>query len=213
MRVDIWSDLVCPWCYVGKRRFERALAEFEHREQVEVVHHSFQLDPGFPAGQSKPQVEVLSAKYGMSPAEAEAVEANMERTAAEDGLDYNLTGIRTGNTVDAHQLVHLGAREGLADKVIERLYRAHFTEQRSLFDHDSLVALAEEAGLDSREARRVLTEGTYAQAVAEDGRQAQQLGATAVPFFVIDERYGVSGAQPAELFGKALTQAWQETRG
>ncbi|MDT7727107.1 MAG: hypothetical protein QOI21_3683 [Actinomycetota bacterium] len=207
MRVDIWADLVCPWCYLGKRRFENALAEFPHAGDVEVVHHSFQLDPTFPAGEVRDQREVLTEKYGMTAEQATKSGLEMEERAAADGLEYNMTGIKMGNTVDAHQILHLGAKHGLADAVMERLYRAHFTEQRSIFTHDSLVELAVEAGLDAADARTVLESGTYAEAVAADGAEARALGANGVPFFVIDNRYGISGAQPKEVFTQALTRA------
>jgi predicted DsbA family dithiol-disulfide isomerase len=207
VRVDIWADLVCPWCYLGKRRFENALAEFPHAGDVEVVHHSFQLDPTFPAGEVRDQREVLTEKYGMTAEQATKSGLEMEERAAADGLEYNMTGIKMGNTVDAHQILHLGAKHGLADAVMERLYRAHFTEQRSIFTHDSLVELAVEAGLDAADARTVLESGTYAEAVAADGAEARALGANGVPFFVIDNRYGISGAQPKEVFIQALTRA------
>jgi predicted DsbA family dithiol-disulfide isomerase len=207
VRVDIWADLVCPWCYLGKRRFENALAEFPHAGDVEVVHHSFQLDPTFPAGEVRDQREVLTEKYGMTAEQATKSGLEMEERAAADGLEYNMTGIKMGNTVDAHQILHLGAKHGLADAVMERLYRAHFTEQRSIFTHDSLVELAVEAGLDAADARTVLESGTYAEAVAADGAEARALGANGVPFFVIDNRYGISGAQPKEVFTQALTRA------
>ncbi|HEV7980598.1 DsbA family oxidoreductase [Amycolatopsis sp.] len=211
MRVDVWADLVCPWCYLGKRRFDNALAEFGHAEDVEVVHHSFQLDPSFPKGQVLDQREMLTEKYGMTAEQATKSGLEMEERAADAGLEYNMTGIQVGNTVDAHQILHLGAKHGLADAVMERLYRAHFTEKRSIFTHDSLVELAVDAGLDGDEARSVLESGTYAEAVAADGAEARALGANGVPFFVIDNRYGVSGAQPQEVFAKALTQAYAES--
>jgi predicted DsbA family dithiol-disulfide isomerase len=211
VRVDVWSDLVCPWCYLGKRRFEQALAEFGHRDDVEIVHHSFQLDPTFPQGEVRDQREVLTAKYGMTEEQATKSGLEMEERAAADGLEYNMTGIKMGNTVDAHRLVHLGAKHDIADTVVERFYRAHFTEQRSIFDHDSLVELAVDAGLDAVEARNVLESGAYAEEVEADGAQARALGANGVPFFVIDERYGVSGAQPKELFAEALDRAWSAT--
>jgi predicted DsbA family dithiol-disulfide isomerase len=211
VRVDVWSDLVCPWCYLGKRRFEQALAEFGHRDDVEIVHHSFQLDPTFPQGEVRDQREVLTAKYGMTEEQATKSGLEMEERAAADGLEYNMTGIKMGNTVDAHRLVHLGAKHDIADTVVERFYRAHFTEQRSIFDHESLVELATDAGLDAAEARNVLESGAYAEEVEADGAQARALGANGVPFFVIDERYGVSGAQPKELFAQALDRAWSDT--
>lgn len=209
MRVDIWSDIICPWCYIGRARFEAALAGFEHRDQVEVVHHSFQLDPSYPAGHTEPSVEMLSRKYGMSVDEAAAMEAKMEQTAAGEGLEYHMSGLHIGNTADAHRLVHLAADRGRQDAMVERLFKAHFTERRSVFSHDSLVTLATEVGLDADEVRSVLASDTYAAEVADDAATASRLGANGVPFFVIDMRYGVSGAQPTELFTQALTEAWQ----
>lgn len=202
MRVDIWSDLVCPWCYLGKRRFERAVAELG--VDVEVVHHSFQLDPSFPRGTSRPTREVLAEKYGRTPEEADAMQAQMEERAAADGLEYHLGDAHMGNTVDGHRLVHLAAERGMADAVVERFYRAYFTESRSIFDRDSLVELAAEAGLDAEEARAVLESDAYEAEVAADGEQARALGASGVPFFVIDQRYGVAGAQSSEVFAQVL---------
>ena len=209
MRVDIWSDIICPWCYVGKRRFEQALAGFEHRDQIEVVHHSFQLDPSYPVGRTEPSVEMLSRKYGMSVDEAVQTEAGMEQTAAGAGLEYHMDGLHIGNTTDAHRVVHLAREHGLQDAMVERLFRAHFTEKRSVFSHDSLVELAAEVGLDAAEVREALAGDRFAAEVAEDAATAARLGANGVPFFVIDMRYGVSGAQPTELFTQALTEAWQ----
>jgi len=211
MRVDIWSDVVCPWCYVGKRRFETALAMLPKRgdiEDIEVVHRSFQLNPAAPVGETSSRREMLRSKYGLTPAQVEAMDARMQETAAVDGLEFHLGAEgRTGNTAHAHALVHLAGERGVQDAVVERLFRAYFTEQRSVFDDESLVALAAEAGLDADEARRVLRDGTYAAAVRADGDAARALGATGVPFFVVDNRYGVSGAQPVEVFVKTLMRA------
>ncbi len=210
MRIDIWSDVVCPWCYVGKRRFEKALAGFEHRHEVQVVHRSFQLNPAAPAGQTSPRRASLMSKYGWSDAQVDTMNARMEQTAAAEGLNFDLSDGVTGNTLDAHRVLHLAHDRGRQDEVIERLYRAYFTEKRSLFDTDSLVALAAEAGLDRDEVRRVLAGTEYADAVARDIEEARRLGANGVPFFVIDERYGISGAQPADVFSEALARAWAD---
>jgi predicted DsbA family dithiol-disulfide isomerase len=129
VRVDIWSDLVCPWCYVGKRRFERALDRFPHRDQVQTVHRAFQLNPGIPKGETSKRQDVLRSKYALSQAEADALDARMAQTAAADGLEYNLSGILTGNTADAHRLLHLAQEHQLQADVLERLYRAYFTEK------------------------------------------------------------------------------------
>jgi predicted DsbA family dithiol-disulfide isomerase len=209
VRIDIWSDIVCPWCYIGKRRFERALHAFEHQNEVEVVHRSFQLDPAMPKGSVRNHRDVLMSKYGLSESQAGAAQARMERTAAEEGLEFHLVGGVTGNTFDAHRLLHLAKDHGIQDAVIERLYRAHFTGQRSIFDEASLVELASESGLDADEARDVLRGDRHADAVAADLRDARGLGVTGVPYYLLDHRYAVSGAQPTDVFTKALTRAWQ----
>jgi len=208
MRVDVWSDLVCPWCYVGKRRFERALGAFAHRDDLHIVHRSFQLDPRSPRGSSSPRRAVLMAKYRLTDAEAEAMDARMTQTAAAEGLEYHLTGGVTGNTFDAHQVVHLGAAHQCQDAVVERLFRAHFTERRSIFEHASLVQLAAEAGLEAGDVGEALAADRFAGGVTADVQEARALGITGVPFFLIDRRYGVSGAQPVDVFGAVLARAW-----
>ena len=211
MRIDIWTDIVCPWCYIGKRRFEKALAAFEHRDAVQTVHRSFQLNPAAPKGQTSPRRNSLMAKYGWSEAEVDAMNAQMEHTAAAEGLNYDLSEGVTGNTFDAHRVLHLARERGRQDEVIERLYRAYFTEKRSIFDAGSLGELAGEAGLDPEEVRQGLAGNDYADAVARDIEEARVLGARGVPFFVIDHRYGVSGAQSPDVFGQALAQAWADS--
>ena len=207
MRIDIWSDVVCPWCYVGKRRFERALAAFEGRDEVQVVHRSFQLDPTRPKGQTQKRREMLMSKYRLTAAQVEGLDTRMEQTAAADGLEYHLGDGVTGNTLDAHRLLHLAADRGRQDAALERFYRAYFTEGRSLFDGASLTALAVEAGLDERDVHDVLAADTYAAEVANDIREAQTLGANGVPFFVFDHRFGVSGAQASDVFSQVLARA------
>ena len=210
MEIHIWSDVVCPWCYLGKRRFEKALSTFEHRDQVQVVHRAFELDPTAPKDQTFDTVELISGKYGISAAQFKAQQAHLIELAAAEGLEYNLDGGRSGNSFDAHRLVRLGRERGIQDAVIERFFRAYFTEQRSLFEADSLVALAVEAGLDGDEARSVLAEQKYTEAVQDDIRQARAYGANGVPLFVIDERYGISGAQATEAFASTLNRAWAD---
>jgi predicted DsbA family dithiol-disulfide isomerase len=209
MHIDIWSDVVCPWCYLGKRRIERALEDFEHRGEVSIAHRSFQLDPSKPRHVTTSRRQMLMAKYHLAEDQVRAMDEKMERTAAADGLTYRLgeEGL-TGNTFDAHRVLHLAKARGRENDVLDRLYRAYFSEQRSLFDTNSLVTLADEAGLDADEARRVLEGDAYAQEVAADLSEARMLGISGVPFFVIDERYGVSGAQPVAVFRQALAHAW-----
>jgi predicted DsbA family dithiol-disulfide isomerase len=205
MRVDIWSDLVCPWCYLGKRRFEKALSMRSPGASVEIVHRSFQLDPSLPKGQSLRARDMLMRKYRMTEAEVVASQDRLERLAAADGLEYHLAESRTGNTMDAHRLVHLGHEHGIQDRVIERLYRAHFTENRSLFDEESLADLGQDAGVP--DVRDFLHSRRYESEVVADHRHAHELGVRGVPFFLIDGGYGVSGAQSVEVFSEALARA------
>ncbi|MFF9276493.1 DsbA family oxidoreductase [Streptomyces griseosporeus] len=213
MRVEIWSDIACPWCYVGKARFEKALAAFPHRDDVEVVHRSFELDPGRAKGDAGPVVPMLAKKYGMSEAQAQAAEDNVGAQAAAEGLEYRTRGRDHGNTFDMHRLLHFAKEQGRQDQLVQIFYRANFAEERSVFTEgdERLVELAAEAGLDADAARKVLADpDAYAADVRADEREAAQLGATGVPFFVLDRKYGVSGAQPAEVFAQALAQAWGE---
>jgi predicted DsbA family dithiol-disulfide isomerase len=205
MRVDIWSDLVCPWCYIGKRRFEKALAGLDRRDEVEVVHRAFQLDPTMPKGQLFRHRDVLMKKYGMTEPQVAASQSRLVDLAAADGLEYHLSRSQTGNTLDAHRLVRLAREQAIQDAVLERFFRAHFTELRSLFDDESLLSLSEEAGL--KDARGVLGTDRYTSDVLADHREANALGANGVPFFVIDDRFGISGAQSVEVFASSLARA------
>ncbi|MFD7133126.1 DsbA family oxidoreductase [Streptomyces sp. NPDC059894] len=211
MRVEIWSDIACPWCYVGKARFEKALAAFPHRDEVEVVHRSFELDPGRAKDDVQPVLTMLTRKYGMSEARAQAGEENLGAQAAAEGLTYRTRGRDHGNTFDLHRLLHFAKERGRQDELLQLLYRANFAEERSLFTEgdERLVELAVEAGLDAGAARAVLADpAAYADDVRADEREAARLGANGVPFFVLDRAYGVSGAQPAEVFAQALARAW-----
>ncbi|MFF2517243.1 DsbA family oxidoreductase [Streptomyces sp. NPDC058086] len=212
MRVEIWSDIACPWCYVGKARFEKALDAFPHRDEVEVVHRSFELDPGRAKDDIQPVIKMLTKKYGMSEAQARAGEENLGTQAAAEGLDYRTRDRDHGNTFDMHRLLHFAKERGRQDELIGLLYKANFAEERTVFNDDErLVELAVAAGLDADASREVLADPkAYADEVRADEREAAELGANGVPFFVLDRKYGVSGAQPAEVFAQALTQAWGE---
>ncbi|MFF7312530.1 DsbA family protein [Streptomyces sp. NPDC008137] len=212
MRVEIWSDIACPWCYVGKARFEKALRDFPHRDEVEVVHRSFELDPGRAKDDIQPVITMLTKKYGMSAAQAEAGEDNLGAQAAAEGLDYRTRGRDHGSTFDMHRLLHLAKEHGRQERLLDALYRANFAEERSVFGEDErLVELAVAAGLDEDAVRAALADPeAYADEVRADEREAARLGASGVPFFVLDRKYGVSGAQPAEVFAQALTQAFGE---
>jgi predicted DsbA family dithiol-disulfide isomerase len=210
MRVEIWSDVVCPWCYLGKRRFEQALAGFEHRGDVQVEYRSFELDPTAPADTTTPTVELLADKYGMSPAQASKAQREMEERAAGDGLTFRMGSLRRGNTRDAHRLIQLAKDRGRQEEMVERLHRAYFTEEDSVFDHEALTRLAVEAGLDRDEAASVLATDAYGEQVDTDEAMARALGATGVPLFVVDRKYGISGAQPADTITQVLERAWSE---
>jgi predicted DsbA family dithiol-disulfide isomerase len=212
LTVDIWSDVVCPWCYLGKRRFESALSEFEHRDAVAVAWHSFELDPNAGPAAALPGAERLAAKYGMSVEDARARHAQLEQLAAEEGLEYHLDRTRGGNSFDAHRLHQLAIERGLGDALMERLMRAYFTEGLATGDRDVLLQLAAEAGLDPDEARAVLDSDRYADAVRTDEAVAQRIGIHGVPFFVLGRRFGVSGAQTADIMLQALAKVWDETQ-
>jgi predicted DsbA family dithiol-disulfide isomerase len=208
MKVEIWSDVVCPWCYIGKRRFEGALARFAHRDQVEVVWRSFELDPKAPRQHTGDMVSLLASKYGRSPAQAQSMLDQVTATAAKDGLKFDLAASRGGNTFDAHRVLHLAAEHGLQGAAKERFLAAYFTEGRSIGDRDTITALATEVGLDATETRSVLESDRFATEVRNDERDASRLGVQGVPFFVMDRKFGVSGAQPVEALLQALEQAW-----
>ncbi len=211
VKVEIWSDVVCPWCYIGKRRFEEALEGFEHRNEVEVIWRSFQLDPGAPHSSDTTVTEHLATKYGVSKLKAEEMNSRVTGVAAEVGLEYHLEDAKYSNTFDSHRLIHLGAEHGLQGEVKERLMRAYFTEGKAIGDPDTLVQLVSEVGIDKDEARAVLESDTYAHDVERDLERGRAFGISGVPFFAINERYGVSGAQPADDIREALGQAWTDS--
>jgi predicted DsbA family dithiol-disulfide isomerase len=215
LQIDIWSDIACPWCSIGKRRLEAALAAFPHRDQVNVVWRAFELNPAAPKvepeldGGSGSYAGRLAKKYGWTEKAAQERLDSMVEVAKKDGLDFRFDRIRPGNTFDAHRLVHLAGERGKQDAMKERLLKAYMTEGQVMSDPETLVKLASEVGLDPDEAQSVLWSDTYANEVRGDEREAHQIGVTGVPFFVIG-RYGVSGAQPAESLLKVLEKAWSE---
>jgi predicted DsbA family dithiol-disulfide isomerase len=208
VKIEIWSDVVCPWCYIGKRRLERALGQFEHADEVEIAWRSFQLNPDTPPGTAVPTPEYLASRFGP---QAKAMTGRVAELAAAEGLDFDFDAALTVNTLDAHRLLHLAADLGIGDAAKERLLRAHFTEGADLSDHQTLTRLLGEAGrgdADPERVRAMLAGTEYADAVRADIEQARRLGANGVPFFVIDRKYGISGAQPAETFLQALRTAY-----
>jgi predicted DsbA family dithiol-disulfide isomerase len=212
VHVEIWSDIACPWCYVGKRRFEAALAAFEHRDDVTVTWRSFELDPSAPADRGVDAATHLADKYGTSREQAVAMNENMTSTAAGEGLDFHFERVRGGNMFDAHRVVHLAKAHGLQDAMKERLMRAYLTEGELMSDHAVLQRLAAEVGLPEDEVRDLLATDRFADAVRDDERTASALGIHAVPFFVVDRRIGASGAQPPEVLGELLRRAWADSQ-
>ena len=207
MRVDIWSDIVCPWCYVGKARFERALSDFTHRDEVEVLFRAFELDPDYPQGERETAVSMLTRKYGIPEAQARAADARVAGLAKAEGLGYD-SGRPVGNTFDIHRVIHLGREKGVQQELISAVNEAYFARARRVFDRDVITEVAAGAGLDASAVREVLDGDAFADAVRQDELEARQLGISGVPFFVFDMALGVSGAQPAETFTSALNQAW-----
>lgn len=212
MRIDIWSDVVCPWCYIGKRRLESALAGFEHADRVEVVWHSYLLDPSTPPDSTEPVAEMLGRKYGGGVEAGRRMIDQVEATAAEEGLIFRQHHAVRANTVDAHRLLHLALESGpdTQGRLKEALLAAYFTDARNVGDHGVLREVALAAGLDPTRVDAVLSSDEYAAAVQADIDQAHAYGASGVPLFVIDGRYGVSGAQPADTFAQVIRQAWDE---
>jgi predicted DsbA family dithiol-disulfide isomerase len=208
MRVDIWSDVICPWCYVGKARFEKALSTFAHRDEVEVVYHSFELDPSLPRGQRESNLAMLSKKFGKSTAEALAMDDHVGSMARAEGLGFD-SGRLVGNTFDIHRVLHLGQDRGIQQQLLSAVNEAYFGQARDVFDRDVLTEVAASAGLDAAETGKVFDGDGYADEVRQDELQARQIGISGVPFFVFDMALGASGAQPAELLAGALNQAWE----
>ncbi|MFB1082368.1 DsbA family oxidoreductase [Jeotgalibacillus sp. JSM ZJ347] len=211
MKIEVWSDYVCPFCYIGKRKLENALNKFEHKDQVEVVYRSFQLDPDAPENASEDTVSALAKKYGMSYDQAVEMTNNVVAQAKEVGLDYDFSKMKRTNTQDAHRLTHFAAEHGKDQQITEKLLSAYFLESKHIGDHDQLVAIAEEVGLDAEKARDVLTSDQYMEAMTADIKKAAQIGVSGVPFFVLENKYAISGAQPDEVFTQALEKVWEET--
>ncbi len=214
MRIEIWSDIACPWCYIGKRRLESALASFEHAEEVELVYRSFLLDPAappVPTGES--MAEHLGAKYGGGATAGQQMIDRMEAAAAEEGVLFRLAQAQRASTVDAHRVLHLALDEGGPARqaaLKEELLAAYFVRAENVADHDVLRRTAERAGLSADAVAEVLVGDRYADAVERDVREAVALGAEGVPFYVVDRTYGVPGAQPAEVFTQVLEKAWAD---
>lgn len=205
--VEIWSDLICPWCAIGLRRFEKALADFPERTSVKLVHRAFRLAPG---SEVEPVSVVIPRKYGLPPAQAATMFRRVEDAARGEGMDFHLEGTLHGDTRDGHRLVQFAGTVGMQHQVLDRLYEAYFEEGISLFDRERLLDLSVEAGLERSRAAAVLDSDDFGEVVEVDQLRLQEFGVNGVPFFVVDERYGISGAQDPKVFAQALRQAWDE---
>jgi predicted DsbA family dithiol-disulfide isomerase len=214
LRIDVWSDIVCPFCYIGKARFERALAAWPHAAEVELVWRSFELDPKAPAivDTKLSHVERIAAKYGMPVAEMQKRTDSIVASAKEEGLDLHFEQSKSGNTFDAHRLLHLALEHGAGtqNQLKDRLMRGYFTDGRAIGDRDELVSLAADVGIPAEEARAVLASDKFAEDVRRDERLAREFGVNGVPFFLLGGLVGMSGAQPLDIMRSALDRAWAE---
>jgi predicted DsbA family dithiol-disulfide isomerase len=211
MIVEVFSDVVCPWCAIGKRRLEVALERFAHRDEVEVIWRAFELDPGAPALTDGDLASHLASKYAMTREQSLASLERLEAAAAEEGLEFHFDRARRANTFDAHRLLHHALEVGRQDALKERLFLAYFRDGEAISDHETLVRLAEESGLDAPKAKEILGSGRYADEVRADEADARALGITGVPFFVIDRHFGISGAQSPESILNVLDEGWADT--
>ncbi|WP_036651802.1 DsbA family oxidoreductase [Paenibacillus pini] len=210
MNIEIWSDFACPFCYIGKRRFEEGLQQFAHRDQVEITFRSFELAPDAPVDNDQNMHSILASKYGMSLEQAKAANDNLTEQAKAVGLTYHFDTMIPTNTFDAHRMTHWAAEAGKRYDMTERLFKAYFTDSAHIGDRETLIRLAGEIGLDAQAAATMLESDAYKDDVRRDEQEGSQLGVTGVPFFVINRKYGISGAQPPEAFVETLNKVWQE---
>jgi predicted DsbA family dithiol-disulfide isomerase len=210
MKIEIWSDIACPFCYIGKHRLQQALENFEHKDDIQIVWKSFQLDPTLPNTSSETLYEMLARKKGLTPADVRQMTAHAANMAAETGLALNFDIALPVNTFDAHRLLQMAKSQGLGAAAKERLFQAYFVEGKNIADHATLAALAPEIGLDAAEASAMLASDAMRNEVESDIYESRQLRVSSVPFFLFDEKYAVSGAQPVPVFANALKQAHQK---
>ncbi len=208
MRIDVWSDILCPFCHLGRRHLELALEQFEHGDEVGVVWHSFQLDRTAPAVDDTPPIDRVAQKYGVPREQMVGQHERMAADAAAVGLDFQWESLRGGNSYDAHRLLHFARSVGREDEVTERVMRAWYTEGQAIGDAEALVRLGVEAGLDEDAVRTLLAGDDHGIDVRTDLALANQIGITSVPTFVLDQKFGVSGAQPVEVMLNAIRQVW-----
>lgn len=210
MKVEIWSDFVCPFCYIGKRHFEKALETFPHKEHIVIEYKAYELDPYADKNPKQTVHESLAHKYEMSIEEAKEMSEGVRTRASYVGLTYDFDGMKPTNTFDAHRVTKLASSQGREEEMIERLLKAYFTESEHIGDHDTLVKLASEIGLNKNDVKKVLVSKDFSDEVRYDENVARQIGVQGVPFFVFNEEYAISGAQPIDYFIEALAKLWEE---
>ncbi|OAS88527.1 MULTISPECIES: DsbA family oxidoreductase [Metabacillus] len=210
MLIEIWSDIICPYCYIGKRRLEEALAKFQHKEEVKIEYRSFELNPDAKVHYEEDNIELLSKKYGTSKEQIKAMNLQLTEQAKEVGLTYHLDKIKATNTLNAHRLIHLAKQFGKENEMVERLFKAYFTEVRHVGEMKTLIELATEIGLDQQKVQSMLNSNEYEADVRAQEQDAQQIGVTGVPFYVINRKYAISGAQPSEVFLEVMEKVWIE---
>ncbi|HEV2830984.1 MAG TPA: DsbA family oxidoreductase [Hanamia sp.] len=210
MKVNIWSDVRCPFCYIGKRKFEMALEKFPHKDKVEVNWHSFELDPNLETKTGANAIDHLAEAKGISREQAEGMHNNVKQIAKEVGLDFDFVKSVVANSFNAHRLIQLFKTKGLDSEVKEQLFEAHFIDGKNIDDNETLVQTGVAAGLQEKEIREVLASDAFSKEVQEDEMQAQSIGVRGVPFFVLNDKYAVSGAQSPDTFLEVLEQTWKE---
>ena len=210
MDINIWSDIRCPFCYIGKRKFEMALEKFPHKDKVKVIWQSFELDPNLKTNTTVSAIEHLSAAKGISKTQAEGMQENVTNIAKEVGLDFNSKNTVVANSFNAHRLIQFAKTKGLSNEVEEALFKAYFVEGKNIDDKETLIKTGVFIGLDESEAKEIFTSDTFEKEVRQDETQAQSLGINGVPFFVLNNKYAVSGAQSPDTFLEVLEQTWEE---
>ena len=209
MKIEIWSDVMCPFCYIGKRKLEEALEKFPHKEEVEISWKSYLLNPNLEYVKGQDIYDYLAENKGISRERAQQMNEQVANMAREEGLNYDFDNVVVANTFDAHRLIHLAAEKGLQNEIKERLFQAYFIEGRNVADHETMVELGTDVGMNAADINMMLASNDFVKAVKADQEEVRQYKAGGVPFFVLNRRYGVSGAQPTEVFLEALQNAWE----
>jgi predicted DsbA family dithiol-disulfide isomerase len=212
MKVDIWSDIRCPFCYIGKRKFEMALEKFPHKNEIEVNWHSFELDPSLQTNTAVSAIEHISEIKGISKVQAEGMHEHVINVAKEVGLDFNFDKSVVANSFNAHRLIQFAKTKGLANEAEEALFKVHFVEGKNIDDDETLIETGVSIGLNENEVKKILASDAFTKEVKQDEKQAQSMGINGVPFFVLNNKYAVSGAQSPDIFLDALEQTWEEIK-